>query len=1732
MLLATLFRGGSAHFPPGPRAASLASEPRLHYLARPMTLSFLVFATEWRSGHGGLSTFNRHLCLALARAGCHVTCIVADGTSEDVADASDHLVDLRVPAETPGLRREAAHNILLMGLSGQREFDVVAGHGRVTGPHALAIRNRDYPNARYAHFIHMDAKSIDWEKARQRPENPSETATERIDVETQLSLQAAIAMAVGPLLTTRFATYLHESGQVVHEFRPGLFDCTQLATTPAAHDCLVFGRVDDYRLKGVDLAAKALGAVMRTGAFRQSRFIVLGARRGEDVALRDQILEESGHLNVDVEQYTSDAAKVLRAIRRATLVLMPSRSEGFGLAALEAISQGVPVLVSTASGLADALALTIPEVARQHVVDVRSHEEFERAIRRVLDDPEEAFRNAQRLRRAMLEHFSWDKSTATFLGLLKDSSSAPAAGASPRSSGADPIANLVAAMGSASRGLEQWPQKLSSGEWLERPELAMLAAQLTEPDSRRFWLLGGAGSGKSALMARLVDTLKAKDVAVLAIKTDQIPHDVDGAAKLSEWLRLSPSAIDVVGSVARARRVVVILDQLDALADIVDQKTQRLGAVLAFARSISGFDNVSVVASCRPFDFNRDIRFRELAYEEMRLQDPTAEAIEAILGDRGVASASPKLRQLLAAPHWLNVFLRLRRGGGSLDFESEHALLEALWVQAVGVGAENSDSEATLVEMAVEMAESEELWVPVARFPARASALAHLEHNSIIRRDPSGSRVAFAHQTFFEFVRARAFVAEGVSLTGYIKDKAYSLFTRPILWSALSYIRAAHPTKYRRDLGELLGDTGMRPHLIALLFQFLGEQPKPALAEQRSLLAAIDDPKRHMLTIKAVMGKKAWFSVIEPRLPSLMLARPSSTGLVLEAALGFAERKVLRLLRIYWLPLPDRREAIAWMLLRAKIWSKGLAELALDLVRSRSLNARTTSVLLGHAAKGSPAVAATMIGIELRSLLEERRRSLVPQTPLAEDASVEEHVAWHFDREPRRTLGRLLDEASGLYGLVELAKRAPDAFLNEVWPWYVEIVDQCTDTNDETGLIFRRDYLHQTDVDSPNEFGAIVASAARNLAKTDLTAFKGFLHSGSVVTLEALHQVLIAGLVSGLPRTSSLAIKYLLSDRRGLTVGSAGNGFASEELLRALAPTLGAADVTKLISAIELSRIYEEADPNRDARSRRAAREANERHRRALLQALEQAQLPSHVRARVAAAAVDDDVRPGRVVGGVIGSHVSVEQISKMRDEHILGLFATLPDTTEFQHPKRLLSGGSIQAARNFEEAIKKHPERHERYAALLKRFSPGTQQRPVAHGFSALADSEYGLARAERLLAELEDLGFTSEEFRTSAAYALEKLANAELKASDETISRLEDWLRDAETIEPVPERQSAEKSILWGWGGGGILPRGNYPALSVLTVLLLVRPAPRFDDWTKLLLRHLERRESPRVWAMLLRRLRNVRYADDNRGELFLVKLFERFPEVRDSPEGVRLIVWCSGWISPRVVEQWMFAVRESDWSLAAHAFGEVAAVIGTAETAPEWALRTLEAALSDAGDAEIRRGVTRVAPRIWNDMSRRERATQIIVRACELASSEETYNDVMSVFDVADEFIVDHHTTQVLDAMLSHPAVLSGRTVHFADRLSVLLSTVPKTVCALASAFVAERIRPGDVSGDLFSTGPKLVDISLTLQRLGDAEIRAKGLDLFEQLLEAEAYGARDVLTELDAGNRRTDDILYPE
>jgi D-inositol-3-phosphate glycosyltransferase len=165
-------------------------------------------------------------------------------------------------------------------------------------------------------------------------------------------------------------------------FTPGDKNGARRALGMGAGPILLFvGRIQP--LKGVDVAVQALAALNRPDA---ELYIVGGASgsQGDVEVTRVRTLIDSLGLEHRVHFVEPQAHHILSTYYRAAdAVWVPSRSESFGLVALEAAACGTPVVASAVGGL---LSLVDHEVTGFLVPD-RDPEIFARYTAGLLDDP-------------------------------------------------------------------------------------------------------------------------------------------------------------------------------------------------------------------------------------------------------------------------------------------------------------------------------------------------------------------------------------------------------------------------------------------------------------------------------------------------------------------------------------------------------------------------------------------------------------------------------------------------------------------------------------------------------------------------------------------------------------------------------------------------------------------------------------------------------------------------------------------------------------------------------------------------------------------------------------------------------------------------------------------------------------------------------------------------------------------------------------------------------------------------------------------------------------------------------------------------------------------------------------------------------------------------------------------------------------------------------------------------
>jgi len=204
-----------------------------------------------------------------------------------------------------------------------------------------------------------------------------------------------------------------------------------------------------------------------------------------------------------------------------------------------------------------------------------------------------------------------------------------------------PQVDLDAAREDAHAGsseLRDWPKDIE-GKEIYRPELEGLLAHLKANASGTSLLIGDAGSGKSALLADLTSKLEAESLTVFALKADVIPPNVTTIDAIGAAMGMKGSLEQEIEALAKTGRVILLIDQLDAVSDVMDRSSARMQLLLRLVRQLRDKPlPIHVLVSSRPFEAAHDARFAQLKAEEFNLALPPLERVEpALSGEPTVA---------------------------------------------------------------------------------------------------------------------------------------------------------------------------------------------------------------------------------------------------------------------------------------------------------------------------------------------------------------------------------------------------------------------------------------------------------------------------------------------------------------------------------------------------------------------------------------------------------------------------------------------------------------------------------------------------------------------------------------------------------------------------------------------------------------------------------------------------------------------------------------------------------------------------------------------------------------------------------------------------------------------------------------------------------------------------------------------------------------------------------------
>ena len=385
--------------------------------------SLLTICDEWLPTRGGISKFNRSLTIAAAELNYDTACLVESATAKEFADAFAHGVTLLTAEVTPAgpVLYVPAREVLDL------KPDVVIGHDIVSGSVAWTYAKR-YLGAPLVHIVHAAPSENEPYK---RSDEASRRTEQRESETRRIAAGADVVAAVGPKLARRANAIVGDGfGDVtVLRLDPGIDTPDEGAArqrrVPDDPTVLMLGRTTHIEPKGLDIAARAVAALSVPHGRPMPDLLIRGALDERCAELRRELVEQSrmARHRIDVRPFTDDLNEIKHNLMRAAVCVMPSRAEGFGLGALEAIGLGTPVLVSARSGLAETLVAHLGPGADPLIVEVDDFLELDvprwtRAIQRVLDDLPGAFRYAHEVREKLSKVLRWDTTVHTLVARL------------------------------------------------------------------------------------------------------------------------------------------------------------------------------------------------------------------------------------------------------------------------------------------------------------------------------------------------------------------------------------------------------------------------------------------------------------------------------------------------------------------------------------------------------------------------------------------------------------------------------------------------------------------------------------------------------------------------------------------------------------------------------------------------------------------------------------------------------------------------------------------------------------------------------------------------------------------------------------------------------------------------------------------------------------------------------------------------------------------------------------------------------------------------------------------------------------------------------------------------------------------------------------------------------------------------------------------------------------------
>ncbi|XP_019614118.1 PREDICTED: uncharacterized protein LOC109462063 [Branchiostoma belcheri] len=389
----------------------------------------LLISDEYGTSKGGISTINCEASqIVKGKAVMYATALHVTKQDQDAADRDG--VTLIGPVQ---LDKNSVPTLDWLTYYHDKHYpnlpqDVtcIIGHADITDTAARNIKDQRYPQANLIMFTHVIPEDTEYYKGGRKAVEAREKEEDMLDKVHNAKAAFSVGKRIYDHCSTKYKG--KKKPQNHHIFLPKpskIFLDADVSPGGGEKVVLSVGRVRKVeKLKGHDLVGESMRDVVKI--IKNTRWCVRGI--SEDAS--QKILEDalnSPDLNPTLLPYGTQE-DIRDDMMTAHLVLMPSRSEPFGLVGLEAIAAGIPVLISDKTGLADMILDLIKEkklsAEHRNIIVETSVNDRDRAgdakrwadrIVDILEHSDSEFAKAARFKRELVESRYWEESHNAFL---------------------------------------------------------------------------------------------------------------------------------------------------------------------------------------------------------------------------------------------------------------------------------------------------------------------------------------------------------------------------------------------------------------------------------------------------------------------------------------------------------------------------------------------------------------------------------------------------------------------------------------------------------------------------------------------------------------------------------------------------------------------------------------------------------------------------------------------------------------------------------------------------------------------------------------------------------------------------------------------------------------------------------------------------------------------------------------------------------------------------------------------------------------------------------------------------------------------------------------------------------------------------------------------------------------------------------------------------------------------